>query len=462
MPWILGIAAVVGGFSPALQVQEEPPVGQVTAGNDRSSALRIQLSGETEIYFVSRDSSINDAGDTLNAPAAPTTPLTNFWAGRLSVRMDVSLKDQVSAVLEFANRPYDEGSNIPLGTNPPGGLVHFQQAYIDVSDLVLSGLSMRLGLQEVTLRNRPHDEPFFLALGDSEGFFEGLSPSGTFLRNTVDRDIRQATGVRMRYDFNEGMSAQAMALAYPEGDLVGRFEQVYLATLNARPTDNLATWILFAWVTGVNRDEQVWTLGWGVDAYVGTSKSLELFAEAYYQGGSLAPDVRKEAYAFNAGFRTVDVGFEGLWVEGACSLRSGERQPGGRIERTFQSYENENRFLILQSAEFGLDVDVNVFVVRLAVGCSPARLSGRPLHLQLDVGNFTGDQPILDPTGGHLAGSSRHWGVEVDGTASWNYNESLTFRLQVAGLTHSPVLEALTPGRDRGAILLVAGADLKF
>jgi hypothetical protein len=456
------MAAIVGALAPAVQAQEEPPAGQVTAGNDRSSALRIQLSGETEIYFVSRDSAINDAGDTLNAPLAANPSLTHFWAGRLSVRMDVALKDQVSAVLEFANRPYDEGVNIPLGTNPPGGLVHFQQAYIDVSDLVLSGLSLRLGLQEVALRNRPHDEPFFLALGDSEGFYEGLSPSGTFLRNTVDRDIRQASGLRMRYDLNEGVSAQAMALAYPEGDLAGTYEQVYLATLNARPTDNLATWILFAWVKGVGRDEQVWTLGWGVDAYVGMAKSLELFAEAYYQGGSLAPDVRKEAYAFNAGLRTVDLGFEGLWVEGACSLRSGERQPGGKKERTFQSYENENRFLILQSAEFGLDVDVNVFVVRAAVGCSPVRLSGRPLHLELDVGNFTADQPILDPTGGHLTGASRHWGVEMDGTASWNYNESLTFRIQVAGLAHSPVLEALTPGHDRSALLLVAGADLKF
>ena len=39
-------------------------------------------------------------------------------------------------------------------------------------------LSLRVGLQDLTYRNRPHDEPFFLDLGEPEGFHEGFAAAG--------------------------------------------------------------------------------------------------------------------------------------------------------------------------------------------------------------------------------------------------------------------------------------------
>ncbi|HXX93609.1 MAG TPA: hypothetical protein VEN81_08240, partial [Planctomycetota bacterium] len=201
------------------------------------------------------------------------------------------------------------------------------------------------------------------------------------------------------------------------------------------------------------------------DGYVGASRALEVFAEAYAQTGTVTDSprtVRKEAYAFNAGARYVGLGLEPLWIEAACSERSGDRSVSSRTDQAFQSYENENRFLILQSAEFGLDVDTNVQVLRVTLGYGPIPVEGRPLRLQLDLGRFTAMTALFDETGARVAGSQRQWGVEIDPSASWDYNESLTFNVQLGYLTHSELLGALTTRGATHALLAVLGVNFRF
>ena len=46
--------------------------------------------------------------------------------------------------------------------------------------------------------------------------------------------------------------------------------------------------------------------------------------------------------------------------------------------------------------------------------------------------------------------------------AAWSTNESLSFKVQAAWLADSELLQALTAAREHHAVLVVAGADLKF
>src|SRR5262249_52777160 len=152
--------------------------------------------------------------------------------------------------------------------------------------------------------------------------------------------------------------------------------------------------------------------------------SLELFAEVYGQWGTLqhAPAaVHKEAYAFNIGARWFVLDSHKLWIEAAGSRRSGDRHPGDDHDQAFQSYENVNRFVILESSEFGLDVDTNVTAIRGAVGAGPFDLAGRPLRIQLDVGHFSAVAPIASVP---AARGERNWGTEGDLSFAWSYNES--------------------------------------
>lgn len=432
--------------------QEQPPVA---TGQDAWSALRLRLSGHLDLHYLHRGSGIAEAGGVLNGIAPPPTGAENLWSGRLSLRTDIEVKDFVTAVLELENRSFEAGINKPFGASPPDGAVEIRQGFIDVGQFLADQLSVRIGVQNVTFRNRPQDEPFFMDLGESEGFYRGFQPAGSFIGNSVDRDITQPVGVRFFYSPFEIMSLQAFWMVVGEGGGTPLDEAVYGLVANSLLGENWAAWLLFAVVTGGgDRLGTVGTLGLGVDGYLTDDKSLEVFVEGYGQDGTLqyGPSVEKRAYAYNLGARYLGFFDNKLWLEAALARRSGDRRAGDDHDQAFQSYENVNRFYIMESSEFGLDVDTNLTSVRLAVGAGPFAVSGRPLRIRLDLGRFAAVTPVL--------GAGRQWGLESDLSFAWAYNESFSLSLRGAWLTDSDLLKRLTG--ENNTWLFVFGADLKF
>lgn len=436
--------------------------GKVTAGSDRASAVRIELSGRFDVHYFFRSSEVEGAAAAL-AGLSPSGGATDAWAGRFSLRADVTLRDAVSGVLEIENRSFDEGANIFLSSNPEVDAVTIKQGYVEVGEFLSPRLSLRVGVQDVTFRNRPHDEPFFMDLGEVEGFFAGFSGAAGIIRNTVDRDVREAVGVRALWSPTDFASVQAVGVVYGEGDVDSDGETVYVLAANTLLSERTAVWLLGALVSGSGPElEEVLTVGLGADGYVGEGRELELFGEAYVQRGRLTGAVRKAAFAVQAGVRYVGLFEPSLWAEGAVEHRSGDRRPGDRTDQAFQSYENQNRFLVLESAEFGLDVDTNVSLVRGALGGSPFSIDGRPVRLRLDVGRFAADAPLRSASGSPIAVGEDDWGTEADLGASWDLSASLRFWVKGAWLVGSRLLEELTPGRDPDAQVLAFGADLRF
>ncbi len=445
---------------------QEPAEGRVGTGDDRHSALRLQVTGGMDLHYLHRHGAVNEAGGGLSA-VAPTDASTNAWAGRFSLRLDALVRDQVTGVLELENRSFDEGANEPFSADPETGELRIKQGYVDVPSFLADRLDLRVGIQDVTFRNRPHDEPFFMDLGEVEGFFEGFSAAGSHVRNTVDRDVREAAGVRLRWSPYEVLTLQALALVYGEAGETQDDEAVYVVAASARPAEAGAAWVLLALVSGGDAGpdlKQVWTAGAGADWYFGRERHLEAFAEGYVQGGTVVEEpsrVRKEAYAFNLGARWLGF-FEGLLqLEAAVSHRSGNKRAGDRTDESFQSYENENRFLVLQSAEFGLDVDTNVSLARGSLGAGPFDLGGRPLRVRVDVGRFEADRELRDAAGTVLTPDDE-WGVETDLLVTWTWNESLHFRLHGGWLAGSAILEDLTLDRWTDTFAAVAGLDFRF
>jgi len=440
----------------ALALVQDPQPPAVTTGSDSTSAIRLQLTGHFDIHYLNRSGGIDAAGSTLNGTVPPDTGSKNFWAGRFSLRTDLEVKDLVTGVLELENRSFENGMNRPFATHPTQSQVDIKQGYLQVDDFLLSALGVRIGVQDVTFRNRPQDEPFFMDLGESEGFFAGFQPTTGSIANTVDRDITQPVGVRLFYSPFEIMTLQAFWMVTGEGGGTPHDEAVYGLVANSLLGENWAAWLLFAAVSGgADRLGTIETVGLGLDGYFCDDKAVEIFVEGYAQMGTLrhAPAaVHKSAYAFNLGVRYVGFFGRKLWIEAALSRRSGDRRPGDDHDQAFQSYENANRFLVMESSEFGLDVDTNLTSTRLTVGAGPFAVSGRPLRIQLDVGRFAAVAPVQ--------AAGRRWGVEGDLGVTWDYNASLSFQLKGAVLGDSEVLKGLTG--ENHAWLIVFGADLKF
>src|SRR5882672_8985406 len=314
------------GLLLAMQVQDPPPV---TTGPDQGSALRLQLSGHLDLHSLYRSPAIEDAGALLNLLAPGTTGSSTQWSGRISLRADIEVKDFVSGVIELENRSFEDGINRPFSASPPDSSVEFKQGYIELGQFLTPELNVRIGIQNVTFRNRPQDEPFFMDLGESESFSGGFQAAGGFVGNSVDRDIGQATGIRLFYSPFEIATLQAFWMIYQERGGSSQDEAVYGVVANSLLAEQWSAWILATLVTGGgDRRGSIETFGAGLDGYFGDAKDLELFFEVYGQWGTLvhAPGaVQKEAYAFNAGARWMACDCRKLWLETAASRRSGDR-----------------------------------------------------------------------------------------------------------------------------------------
>jgi hypothetical protein len=451
--------AVLLAAQAAPPVQDRPPV---STGPDQSSALRLQLSGHLDLHYLDRSPAIEDAGAQLNQLAPGTAGSSTQWSGRISLRADIEVKDLVSGVIELENRSFENGINKPFGASPPDTPMEIKQGYIEVGQFLTPEVNIRIGVQDITFRNRPQDEPFFMDLGESEPFTRGYQPAGRFVSNTVDRDIGQPVGVRAFYSPFEVTTIQAFWVIYQELGGTTDDEAVYGLVANTLVAENWSTWILATAVHGGGSGMgTIGTVGAGIDGYFGDSKDIELFTEVYGQFGTLVHSppvaVHKEAYAFNLGARYLGFFEHKLWVEVALSRRSGDRHAGDDHDQAFQSYENVNRFVILESSEFGLDVDTNISEIRAAVGAGPFDVSGRPLRIQLDVGHFAAVAPIETVP---ATGSARQWGTETDLSFIWSYNQSLAFSLKGAWLADSELLKKL--GGENHAYTVVFGADLRF
>lgn len=435
-------------------LQEEPPV---RTGSDRGSAVRLQLTGHVDLRYAYRSAEVGAAALGLNGLTPGSVGSDNFWSGRIGLRADVEVKDFVTGVVELENRSFEDGANLPFSDSPTDSTLDLRQGYLEVGQFLTPELALRLGVQNVVLRNRPHDDPFFLDLGESESFFSGFSAADRAIGSTADRDFGQATGARAFWSPAEILTVQAFAMVYEEGGGTPHDESVYGVVANSLIAEHWAVFLLLVASSGGDPGlSTVYTGGAGIDGYFGDAKELELFAEIYGQGGALqrTPDrIRKEAYAVNLGARYLGLFTPKLWIEAAWSHRSGDRRAGDDHDQAFQSYENVNRFLILESGEFGLDLDTNLSQLRAGLGAGPFDVAGRPLRVQVDVGRFVAVTPPV-------AGDARDWGIESDLTVRWDYNESLTFSLKGADLTGSEVFEQLTGHRHAWLFLLSAG--LKF
>src|SRR5476651_2436054 len=100
MPTFLAL----GLFLAAQTAPQEPPV---TVGTERSSAVRLQLSGHLDLHYIDRSPAIEDAGAVLNSFVPGTRGSENLWSGRISLRTDIQLKDLVSGVVELENRSFE-------------------------------------------------------------------------------------------------------------------------------------------------------------------------------------------------------------------------------------------------------------------------------------------------------------------------------------------------------------------
>jgi hypothetical protein len=136
----------------------------------------------------------------------------------------------------------------------------------------------------------------------------------------------------------------------------------------------------------------------------------------------------------------------GPWrAELSAAWRSGDDDPADDHDGTFNSYEGQERFRIVESAEFGLDWDVNVTSLRASL----TRRIGDSSEARLDAARFRLAEDA--------AGLDRDLGIEVDATVTVEHSAAVAFWISGAALFGSDLLESATPGGDSETLLITAG-----
>ena len=394
-----------------------------TSIEDRESAT---FAGSARLEYFARDSGIED----LRARAAglTTSPRDDtFVSADARLRLDLRLPD-LRLAAELALLPFDDGANTPLAD---GGELILKQLFIDLEGFPASNLALRAGAFEYAWRIRPHGEPFLLDLGRAESFFSGPG----------SRDVELPAGALAKWRAADFVEVEALWMASIEGGAASADESPVALLVNFPLSERSAFFLGALHVTG-GADERITTWGGGADAYFLEERELELFGEGWLQSGRVSSGVTRRAWGAHAGGRVVT----GPWrAELSAAWRSGDDDPADGTDETFQSYEGQERFRIVESAEFGLDWDVNVNSIRYSLACRV----GKAGEARLDAGWFRMDESV--------AGLDRDLGVEVDATFTLEISGAASAWLAVAALFGSDALESATPDQASEAFLAAFG-----
>ncbi|HEU4339405.1 MAG TPA: hypothetical protein VFS19_04995, partial [Planctomycetota bacterium] len=386
-------------------------------------AEKLTLTGSLRLEFFARESSIEELRARASGLPPPRGDDT-FLPADVRIRLDARAADlRFSA--DLAVLPYDDGSNQGLGD---GGRVLLKQLF---ADLEISDLTFRAGAFEYAWRIRPHGEPFLLDLGRSESFFSGAG----------DRDVEQAAGALVKWRAGDFVEVEALWMTALEAGPASRDETPAALLVNFPLSERSAVFLGALHVAG-GGSERVTTWGGGTDWYFGDDRELELFGEAWIQSGRIASGVSRRAWAAHAGARAVT----GPWrAELSASRRSGDDDPADGRDRTFQSYEGQERLRIVESAEFGLDWDVNVSSIRFSL----VRRLGESAEARIDAARFRLAES--------MPGLDRDLGIEVDATVSHEISKATTAWIAVAALFGSDTLESATIDRESDTFLAAVG-----
>lgn len=436
----------------------------------------VEFSGDADLRYVHRDRGIERAAQTLERFGTPlgSPGDAGFFYHRTALRLDVRGPDSFVFHVAVETATLDDGESLRLGRRnfepPHGGLTLAREAYAGWGDPATDETAARFGFQGLRFQNRPPGigEPFFFDLSESESAWAGTTfpgvptpapPHSTVaVRNTAARDFLDFGGGRFHYAPNAFVAFEGFALT--TAGLQSRDAEEFVAGLYANVAlfESASVFLTGVYQHGPYAGADIGTVGLGVDGFLDEGRTLELYAEAYAQFGSLIDhkgvDVDKAgAYAWNAGARKY---FEEIWIEASLWWLSGDARPTDGDDNAFQSHEDVDQFLILESNDFGLDFDTNYRAAKIAIGHG---LAGDEVVARLDAGYFELDEPLVGPFGASPT-RSRDLGVEVDATVTWRAHENVDLMLRAGALFSSNVLDGLSGESD--AFLVTIGPRFTF
>ena len=452
--------------------------GLVRTDEDRPDTRFIIISGSIGVYFLFRDDFFADAVQGNN-----TTNLDqDFFDPRLSLRLDIQVKNNIRGVIEIQNEQRDNillrsslGNHFISGRSAEDRFqIEIERGYIEVDNFLVKGFTFRAGIIPHKYSLRFDGQSFFLNLGESESPFATRADTHAIGVNTIFQPIEQLE-----------LYLDAFYFVTSESDFGRRDETVaglnidFFFSKSVQDSDEETITLprffnlIFAAIQG-DSNTPIWTLGAGID-YTLTSDpdsyTLELYGEVLFQFGeydrrNLPPafTVKDQDHLALGGYAGFRMQYRGSpwqpYLDASYWYISGDDDdPTSDRNRDLVTFENIDSTLILEDNDYGLDVDSNYWAIKIKSGISLAPIfTDEDIRLEVLYGYFrTADAP---------SGRSRRLGEEIDIRFTWEYSSDLIFSVASGFLWNSRHFkntfdELGARGRDH-AFMFRAETSLRF
>jgi hypothetical protein len=354
----------------------------------------------------------------------------------------------------------------PGVTEYPTRILEVREAYLLIKEFRLPELSVCLGIQSIRHDITGSGNAFFLGIGECESPFP---PEGGNVLDPTSREFEfwtpgragsmEAGGIKTTYRKKSRPMMCEFAL--------DAFFATTKETIQADQDQDILGVILTFWMPEEKEAKgsvsvlltsftygpaaRMWTYGGG--GKFKCSKDLEVYAEAYGQGGKFysnfdpatAPayladlstkvgtyDVKQLAFAGYGGAKyTFTRSYWLPFVEASYWWVSGDKDNTDKRQQNFLSYEDVNDALIIEDGQYGFDIDTNYEAIKCKAGFKP----GKDWEFSVLYGSFHRARDRRSPD--KLAD-------EFDFNLKWDYTEDTTFKARLGFLSDTDYITAAT------------------
>jgi hypothetical protein len=449
----------------------------VDLDRERTETIRLVVSGSLDLDWVWRDEPLSAARGGVNFGDPDGEGVAQGFA---NVRLDIDVSEHVRLVLDAQTKrvepllPFDNAPAI-LGPAAEGLGTFVREASITIRELFDPGVTAVAGASPWAFDLRGRGALFWDPANSksmtTNAFSAITGGSGAAVQMA---DQLQPTGVLVHYDREQLHATVAFLPAIIEGGsnqddeagyvLAGTYDLGFLGK-GSRAGAILA---LSSLSFGGGGESRLFTFGAGGTVLDLLLDGLEIFGEAYLQGGSigsLASGATVDARGYAAQFGARLVGDQDgwpVWIELKYTYLSGDKEQtaGDRDCDAFLSYENVDDLLVLEDDLYGLDWDTNLACWKLSAGIS---FPDERVEVSLTLGFARAPRDVTFGAQPEEKGLGR----ELDLRIAWAFTRQVT--LDVAGgfLIDSKVLEAglggaAVPRADDAASVVVLGMNARF
>jgi hypothetical protein len=437
-----------------------------TGGAGKEETLKLSINGGWNVGWAHWSGDLVDIATGSSSYDRAESAITGY----IYLDIHASLQEKIDLHVQVSNAhmiggPFKTTSTsqvLGLGTldaDGPGPVFEIDQAYVTIAEVFDPAVTLTFGLQNVVFDLRGTGNPMFLALGLCEGPWGNITSSASYFGTTHDESGFAGLTfayTREKYQIGVGILQKSDSTAARQKERVFYANAIFDVTEDGSQVGIIACWS-FAGADGPGRGREEDVLTFGVAANVHVATDIDVFAEVYFNTGTVisnpgGTDTDAGGLGWKVGGYIDFPGNTPAWAELSIKSLSGADNTDATEREGFFAYENDDDMLFYDSNEWGIDLDQNIMMIKLKAGVTLT--NGIVLIGKLAMCD------MIEDNGGAITDDS--YGMEFDATLEYPFTKNAKVYLTIALISGGDYWEDTVGTREAGGMMFLFGTEAAF